>query len=141
MKPNQTFADSIFAWRAADNMSPKQIADAASSSWRIINVALSPIIGQRGVTALFKRSLHMARADYPILKNVVGAAILPGEFGALHAALAKETSENAVLINSTILNTFYELLTHLIGSTLTQQLLNSVFDTPSSGDPAQDTLP
>lgn len=141
MKPNQTFADSIFAWRVAENMSSRQIADAASASWRALNIALSPIIGQRGVTALFKRSLHLARLDYPILKNVVGATILPGEFGALHAVLAGETSDSAVIINSTILNIFYELLTNLIGNTLTQQILNSVFDTTSSGDPAQDTLP
>ena len=140
MKTEQDFAIAIFAERYAKDASATQIADAATSTWRDIYTALSPIIGQRGVVILTKRCLHLQQRNYPSLKAIRDSKILPGEFPALHAVLVKETSANAVLINNALLNTFYELLSNLIGTSLTLQLLHSVFELPSNGDPVQDTL-
>ena len=74
------------------------------------------------------------------LKVIRDSKILPNDFPALHAVLVKETTANAVAINNALLNTFYELLSNLIGTSLTLQLLHSVFDQPSNGEPVQDTL-
>lgn len=141
MKIKEEFADLIFAQRFAKDANASQIADAASATWRDINIALSPVIGQHGVVALIKRSIHLQHIRYPALQTLYGSSILPDEFSALHALLFKETATNAVLINNALLNTFYELLANLIGASLTNQLLHSVFATPSNGDPVQDTLP
>lgn len=140
MKVEQGSIETIFSCRYAKDATAIQIADAASATWRDINVVLSPIIGQKGVVALVKRSLHLQHPHYPVLKAIHGSKILPGDFPALHAILIKETNVNAALINDALLNTFYELLTNLIGATLTHQLLHSVLAPPSNGDPAQDIL-
>jgi len=140
MKTEEEFAASIFAQRCPKDASAGQVADGACSIWRDINTALSPVIGQHGVVALIKRSLHLQCMYYPALKTIPGSKILPSEFLALHALLIKETTANAVLTNNALLNTFYELLTNLIGASLTHQLLHSVFAPPSNGAPVQDTL-
>ncbi|RYZ90455.1 MAG: hypothetical protein EOO68_24565 [Moraxellaceae bacterium] len=127
-------------WRAAQQASVGQIATAAATTWREIDTALSPIIGQRGVNALFKRSIHLTKVIHPSLATVRETLILPGEFTLLHAMLVEESNTQAVLINSALLNTFHELICNLIGESLTRQLLHSVVDTPSSGNSAQDNL-
>jgi hypothetical protein len=139
MSTEEAFAELIVVWRCTKDTSAREVADAASATWSNINSALSPIIGQHGVAALFKRSLHLQQINYPPLMAVRNSNILPGEFTAeLHAFLTQQTNANAWLVNSAILNIFYELLTNLIGNSLTHQLLHSLFSAPSSGDPAQD---
>lgn len=135
------FANSIFVWRCGKDASTKQIADTANATWRDINTALSPVIGQNGVLALFKRSFHLQKIHYPVLNVMPCSKTLPGEcFAELHSILIQQTNANALLINSALLNTFYGLLTNLIGISLARKLLHSIFATPSSGDPAQDIL-
>jgi len=140
MRTGKEFADSIFAQRCPENASACQVADIACKIWHNINIALSPVIGHHGVVALLNRSLHLQYIYYPALKAIHGSKILHGEFPALHNLLIKETTTNAVLINSELLNTFYELLTNLIGASLTYQLLYSVLAPYSNGDPVQDIL-
>lgn len=140
MKINEEFADLIFTQRFAKDANAGQIADAASATWRDINTALSPVIGQHGVVALIKRSLHLQHIYYPALKSIQGTSIVPDKFSALYALLIEETATNAVLINSALLNTFYGLLANLISASLTNQLLHSVFTASSNGDPVQDIL-
>jgi hypothetical protein len=140
MKTQQGFAVEIFSKRYAKNATAIQIADAASSIWRDIYTALSPVIGPRGGVALTKRCLHLQQSIHPCLKPICESTVLPNGFPSLHAVLAKETSANAVLVNTALLNTFYELLSNLIGTSLTRTLLHSVFDAPSNGEPEEDTL-
>ena len=140
MKAEHDLAIAIFARRYAKDANISQISDAAISTWRDIYTALSPIIGQRGVVVLTKRCLHLQQLNYPSLKVIRDSNILPNDFPSLHAVLVKETTANAVAINNALLNTFYELLSNLIGTSLTLQLLHSVFDQPSNGEPVQDTL-
>jgi hypothetical protein len=139
MSTEEEFAQSINAWRRSKDTSAKQVADVASATWGNINIALSPIVGQHGVLALFKRSLHLQQIHYPLLMAVRDVNLLPGAFTAeLYAFLAQQTAANAFLINSALLTTFYEVLTNLIGVPLTHQLLHSILSSPSSGHPAQD---
>lgn len=118
-----------------------RIADTAISTWRDIDAALSPIIGQRGVAALYKRSLDLTRADYPWLAAVHDAALQPGEFAALRTALLQRTSTDAAAANGALLRTFGNLLSNLIGGSLTERLLGFVWDNPSSGHAVQETSP
>jgi hypothetical protein len=68
MRTEEEFAESIVAWRCSKDASARQVADAASTIWSNINSAMSPIIGQHGVAALFKRSLHLQQVNYPWTK-------------------------------------------------------------------------
>jgi hypothetical protein len=115
-----------------------QIADAAVTIWRDINAALSPLIGQRGVTALYKRSLYLSRGDYPWLAAVAEGALHASDFTSLRTALAQQTSANASAANGVLLNAFTELLTNLVGVSLTERLLLSVWEHHSNGHSEQE---
>lgn len=121
--------------------SAEHIGNAARSMWRDIDAALSPIIGQRGVAALYKRSLYLARADHPCLVAVYDAASTRDEFAALQASLSEQESPDAAFANDALLQTFCSLLITLIGASLTERLLQTVWDGHTSGDAAKGTSP
>jgi hypothetical protein len=118
-----------------------RIANTAVHILQSVDAALSPIISQRGVAALYKRSLYLIRSDLPWLKTVYEGALVPGDFMPLHAALSAQTAADALAGTSALLTTFHGLLVSLIGDSLTERLLRSIWDTPSSGDAVQDSSP
>lgn len=130
-----------FAWVPADGANTQEIANAARSLWRDVDAALSPIVGQRGVDALFKRSLYLRHSDYPWLASVYADSFFRNDFAALQTALLLQTSATAAAANSALLQTFYELLAKLIGDSLTEQLLVSVLDNPHSGPAVKEASP
>jgi len=124
---------------AADGANAGQIADTAVAIWAAVDGALAPVIGPRGSAALYKRSLHLARADFPWLAAAYEGAVDPGDFGALRAALAKQDAPAAAAAHDATLQIFHDLLADLIGRSLTQRLLQSVWESPSSGNAVQDS--
>ena len=126
---------------AAQDASVEQIAQAAVATWRDIDAALSPIIGQRGVAALFMRSLHLSRAHYPWLTMAAESIPPQNDFTALQTAVAQQTCADAMAANAALLQNFTDLLANLIGASLTERLLRSVGDHPSSGHAVQETTP
>lgn len=103
-------------------------------------MALSPIIGQAGVDALFKRSLYLTRSAHSCLATVMEDKAHPDELAALQAVLAQQTRAAAVAANVALLQNFQDLLAFLIGLSLTERLLRPVWDKSSSGQAAQDTV-
>jgi hypothetical protein len=124
---------------AGGSMDATDVAANAISIWRDVNVALAPIIGPAGVAALYRRSLYLTRTTSPCLANVFDALDAPGDYKALETVLAKQTSIDAMVVLISLLQTFHALLTRLIGESLTERLLRSVWDTPSSDHAVQDT--
>jgi hypothetical protein len=120
---------------------PSSIADAGCSIWQRITIKLSPIVGRLGVAALYKRSLHLTRTNHPALSAVQDDFGELGDFESLREALSSQSSASAAAANTALLVTFYDLLSSLIGGSLTERLLESVFDKPSTNDPVQDTPP
>ena len=114
------------------------IAKMAVSIWRDVGIALSPIIGQGGVDALFKRSLHLTRIAHPCLATVLENVAQPDAVAALQAVLAQQISATAVAANLALLQNFQDLLTSLIGLSLTERLLRPVWDKSSSSQAEQD---
>lgn len=103
------------------------VAELAHSTWRHIDEALAPVIGARGVIALYKRSLRLAQAEYPWLTDVHDATHLPSEFFALRSALLQQSEDKAVAASAALQQIFYGLLSSFIGNSLTRELLASVF--------------
>ncbi len=126
---------------AATGADARHIADASVAVWSAIDGALSPVIGPRGSGALYKRSLHLARASYPWLAAAYDGAVNPGDFTALNAALSQQTALHAAAAHDAVVKTFHDLLADLVGRSLTQRLLQAVWESPSSGTAALDTLP
>jgi hypothetical protein len=125
--------------RTAEGVDAGRIADLAVLTWRDIDAALSPIIGQRGVAALYQRSLHLTRDGYPWLATVYESTLQEGDFTALQTALSQQTSSAAAAGNSTLLQTFCDLLSNLIGQSLTERLLESVWNDRSSDHAMRNT--
>lgn len=117
------------------------IASKVVSVWRDIDAALAPVIGHRGVAALFSRSFHLTRADYPWLTASHESMAEPMDFAALQSTLSQQTTGSVVSLNGALLQKFVELLANLIGVSLTERLLRPVIDIHSAGDTAQETSP
>jgi hypothetical protein len=125
----------------AEGADPQDIADAAVAVWTAIDGALSPVIGARGNAALYKRSLHLARAQHPWLAAAYVGAVQPGDYSALRAALAQQTATNALQGHEALLTTFHDLLADLIGRSLTRRLLQAAWSPNSYGNAVQDDSP
>ena len=111
------------------------------STWQDIDAVLSPVIGQRGVAMLYKRSLYLIGPVHPWLAGMHEGVQATIDLEALKSAFAQQSSANAAAAGGAFLHTFYELLTSLVGPSLTERLLRPVWAHFSSGPPAPDTLP
>lgn len=128
-----------FARQSVAGTDASRIAAMAVAIWLDAGVALSPIIGQNGVAALFKRSVHLTRRAHPCLAMVVEDTTQPDALAALQIVLAQQTCPIAVAANMALLQNFQDVLTSLIGLSLTERLLRPVWDKVSSGQAEQDT--
>lgn len=131
----------IFAQLSAAGADASRVAKMAVSIWKDVRTALSPIIGEGGVTALFKRGIHMTRDAHPFLATVLEDNAQPDELVAMQAVLAQQTSAIAAAANMAVLQNFQDLLISLIGLSLTERLLRPVWDKPSSSQAEQDIAP
>lgn len=118
-----------------------QIAAAVFAIWEEIDDALTPILGPRGVAALYQRSLHLAAVAHPGLAardESDPPAIGPA---ALKRALARQGSAIAAVAGNAFLQTFHDLLASLIGPSLTERLLLAAWENTLGRPPPQDTSP
>jgi hypothetical protein len=114
-----------------------RIASTAAKLWSGVDAELAPIIGQRGVTALYQRSVLIARTRFSWLPHGAGE-LRTGELRELQAALLAQPPMLAAAASAALLKIFSDLLTNLIGEGLNERLLGSVWDKFSSGLAAQD---
>lgn len=124
----------------AQGQSSAQIADAAVLTWNALHSALAPVIGARGVQALYRRSLYLTRDNHSCFDDGREAGE-PGDFVGLRAALAQQTTAVAAAGHAALLHNFLGLLTNLIGESLTERLLRSVWVNLPGGHAAQDIAP
>ncbi|MDQ6645911.1 MAG: hypothetical protein M3Y93_01595 [Pseudomonadota bacterium] len=131
----------MFARLASESADAAGISEKAVSIWVGVVAALSPIIGQAGVAALFKRSVFLTRNAHPCLSDINdGELSSKVEFAGLQIVLAQLDRVEAVAVNTTLLQNFHDLLNSLIGASLSKRLLRPVWDAPSSGDAVQETI-
>lgn len=133
-------ADAL-AHKVAQGEDAASIAEAVTLAWQQADAALTPLIGHRGLAALYQRSVHVSAAMYPWLAVCYQGIQHDMHLDRLKETLAQQSSADAATASSTLLQTFYDLLASLIGPSLTARLLHSVWTISSSGTSAQDTLP
>ena len=121
---------------AAASWDTVSLTTKAVSIWRDIDTALAPIVGHRGVAALFGRCFHLIRADYPWLAPPHESSGDRIDFASLQSMLSQQTSANVVALNDALLRKFSALLSNLIGVSLAERLLRPVVDIHSTGDAA-----
>lgn len=115
------------------------VAANAATTWRAIAAALRPILGGRGVDALYWRSLHLAAAAEPWLAEGIDSTEAAMDLDALATALAGQPPDRAEAGCRAVLEQFTQLLVSLVGASLTARLLASV-PAPCAATPnSQDT--
>jgi hypothetical protein len=117
---------------AAINADAEHVAGAAAATWHEIHAVLATVIGPGGVAALYQRALHLICGAYPWLTIADEDPVRAGEFAALQLVLAQQGSAQVVAANAALLQTFYDLLSSLIGVSLTERLLRSVRNNPGA---------
>ena len=113
--------------QAETGASANQIADAVVRLWQQIDAVLVPIVGNRGVAALYKRSLFTAARTHHWLPSSPAELSSSADLPALQSALAERPSTEAALAGAHLLQNFHALLSDLIGPSLTERLLRSVW--------------
>jgi hypothetical protein len=120
--------------------SSDEIAELTADACRGIDAALTPIVGRLGAAALINRSLGLTARTYHWIAAVAeGSNPMAVDVAALESALARQTSAEAAASSVLFLKTFNGMLINLIGASLTERLLRSVWATLLSGPSAQDT--
>ncbi len=114
--------------RADGGADASAIADAIIAAWQEIDGALSPIIGQRAVAALYLRGVALIGHDYPWLSGTHEDMATLQDREAMRSALAQQPGPEAAAGGGAALQAFFELLAGLIGLGLTQRLLGPILE-------------
>ena len=127
--------------RVGPNADIATTAQAIASILQNMDTALTPIIGQQGVAALYRRSLHLCAANHPRLAGTYDSVQASLDLTALKSVLVEQSEADALFFGEVLLTTFYELLTTLIGPSLTARLLRGVWEPSLSDTPSQENSP
>ena len=118
--------------------SAAEIAAAIFSMLEAITAVLAPIIGRGGVDALFKRSLHLAGGSHPWLAQASKGVLTALELAGLKTVFAEQSSTDAAAGGILFLQTFQDLLSKLVGPSLTERLVGPILADPSMHRPSQE---
>lgn len=129
------------AHRIQADADASQIADAVEATWLEINAALTPIVGQRGMVALYKRSLYLSAVAHPWLDGLHEGVPSTLDLARLKAAVSRQESAAAAAGGCDLFRVFYGLLESMVGPSLAERLLRSVWALTPHGPAAQDTTP
>ena len=139
-RPNEAIRNTLARW-AGDAPDSGAIAEAALETWSRVSDRLEPVIGLRGVDALFNRALHVTGKTYPWLTTAAveenGTAQLMG----LRLRLAGREPVEAEEASYVLVMTFTVLLANLIGESLTKRLLAPVWSLPSADQEGEMSTP
>lgn len=128
--------------RVAEDADSRQTADAISAMWADIESALQPVLGQRGVAALFKRTLHLTATRHPWLAALsLGSTDSAVDMVELTEFFAQQSPSVATEAGCALFAIFRDLLTTLIGDRLSDRLLQPAWSTSSRAPSAQDPTP
>lgn len=126
---------------AAQGAELAQITDAIVSTWQAVEGALAPVIGSKGVAALYDRSLYLTVPGHPWLAALYTNDDRPIDLVQLRTVLAQQDSRAAAAGGGAHLQTLHELLASLIGPSLTEQLLRAAWDNPFDRPAPEDFSP
>lgn len=105
------------------------VAEELVKGWVQIEERLAPILGRRGLAVLFRRTLQIAGAQVSWIASAEQVSTGELNIAALAAACAGQPPSSIAQGGAIFLQSFYDLLSSLIGVTLTAQLLFPVGDT------------
>jgi hypothetical protein len=137
--PAESLIPAPLAHRVNAEADADAIADAVVAVWHEIDLALTPIVGPRGFAALYKRSVYVTGRAHPWLIPVHDNALASVNLSDLSAVFKQQSSLAAKAGAAMLFNTFHDLLVSMVGPSLTERLLRSVWADASGGPTAKDT--
>lgn len=102
-------------------------AAAVVAVWRDADRALRPLIGSRGVVALFNRSAHVCAEAHPWLALAAQDPAAPLDLDALQALFAARGAMQSLAAGNQLHEQLHRLLEHLIGDNLGETLLRTAW--------------
>jgi hypothetical protein len=129
------------AHRVGNTVDSAHIADAIVRTLQDINAVLIPVVGPKGVAALYRRSLYVCTSSHARLANTYESLVIAMDLVELKSLLVLQNRADALFFGEELLKAFYELLATLIGPSLTARLLRVVWENSLSTTPAQDISP
>jgi len=114
--------------RTGDDPGIADVAQSIVSIWNEIDASLGPILGRRGVAMLYKRSMYLSGATYRWMSGVAEGLPEALDLMPLQAALMEQDKVVALDGGGALFRTFYELLSSLVGPSLTERLLHPIWD-------------
>ena len=119
----------LLAGPPGEDSSPKQVASRAIQACEQLSQHLAKLLGEKGVQALFDRSVVLASKQFAWL--VTAKANPDGSMGSTFALLGtlleQQDLETATEAFVAILSTFLDLLGRFIGERLVDRLLDEVW--------------
>lgn len=120
------------AHRTGDAPDASAVAEATAGTWRQVAALLTPVLGARGVDVIFRRALSLTSKIYPWLALDEAQGDSAALLVSLKAQLAGQETDVAAEAACALLMTFFELLTTLLGESLTERLSKPVWTAPLS---------
>ena len=117
----------------------RAIADRVLWSWERMAFHLTPLIGEGGFQSLYLRAIHMALPECPRITLLKHCKSTDDLFQKLREDLNFLDAVTTELCSSVLLNKFIELVSSMIGDSLTGQILHSAWDDPSSQGSTQES--
>lgn len=128
------------SWTAG-GMSAAQVAAAVIEIWHLIDDGLTPVLGGRGLVALYQRTLFLTAQDCSALmglQDVRQELLAAATPAALQLLITRLTPDTAAALGSTFLQIFRCLVTSLVGPSLTERLLHNAWTSAPGDAPAQE---
>jgi hypothetical protein len=126
------------AGRIENGANASDVAAVVVVLWREVDTALRPVIGQRGVVALFNRSVQLAAVGQTWLLSVRQELNSELQFPAIAEIFAGQDAAVAISGGDALLLAFHQLLSSLIGASLAERLLRPAFSPVNKSTPTQD---
>lgn len=95
--------------------------------WKQLASHLSPLIGESGFAALYRRAVRLVSAEHDWLIAPQASSTSDELLSALRSQLSAAEERHAKAANSALLATFTKLLAGLIGEALTIRLLHAAW--------------
>jgi hypothetical protein len=138
-KPKIGWAITALADQVGRNRDAKDIANAIALVWDGIDLALRPIIGKRGVDALFRRCVEVTALSYPWIAALSADVQSSMDLQTLRDVLLRQELAHFAAASDAMLAQFHAMLAELIGLSLTERLLRPVLDPLLNDTATKDT--
>ncbi len=127
------------ASRLPADADPAAVARTVVALWLECDAALHPVIGHGGAAALFHRSLSLNAVEHPWMAPGTSVLTTSVDLVALEAQVQQRPAAEAAAAGEALFRQLYGLLASLVGDSLTERLLRSVWPPTPNAPAAQDT--